>query len=48
MFSFVLYKVKNTYESIEIEGLKFTTQWVGIIVAQVSDDDDAFSGTFLL
>ena len=31
-------KVKDHYESIEIEDLKFTIKWVGALIAEVSDD----------
>lgn len=36
-------KVKINYENIEMEGLKFTTKWVGALIAEVSNilNDDA-------
>ena len=36
--------MKNNYERIEHETLKFTTKWVGAFIAEVSDDvdDDLF------
>ena len=36
-------KVKNIYEKIDIDGLKFTTKWVGAYFASVSVDDCAIN-----
>ena len=30
-----LYKVRNNYEDIDLEGVKFTIKWVGALIAQV-------------
>lgn len=32
--------MKNIYESIELQHLKFTTKWVGALIAEVSDQID--------
>ena len=39
--------MKDRYESIEIEDLKFTIKWVGALIAEVSDDVDNNNDDYL-